>query len=529
MSAETFRYLSVDDYARQQGVQSEDVILMINRGLKLGRLIDNQWYVEVPEVKSDKETNRDIYGPTNPVTAYLQAAAILDNARVCDFFDKRNQAPLKADAPELGVDMPLVKKTAEIWDARLLIKDVLITTIAIIMGIWIANIIDDEYRYALDEQIYVTDISVALLALISIAAITFGYTVWGKRNARLALHGDRILEQTTPKECMPTENLVVYGGFIPFIGSGMELNGWSFTVDMSTPLNPNEPIVPVSSAELYSETFTTLQKLGIQDLQLGDRIFVDGRDSVHVPIVQPDGIFSKPRNNLDTAELDLFVGQNHSRIRHYKLARAYLWSGQLVLSNYFRYVMRSGILYTEVKMHLVLPLHEYYTETINPDHFFTLRDLAKDLIGSVLKSPISWIPSVIHVYKTLIQGFRELFSSPLRKNIKDIKRAVRYCYGWPTSFRELMSTPNYERYFQKMDKDFHVKMITEALLESLRDSLEKRNIATDFLKEASTTIFNEGIIVSGGKVSAESIAAGRGAKSLAKRFSVKKRDHQPQQ
>ena len=106
----------------------------------------------------------------------------------------------------------------------------------------------------------------------------------------------------------------------------------------------------------------------------------------------------------------------------------------------------------------------------------------------------------------------KLFSNPFKRNIKAIKRSNRYNYGWTTSARESLSSTNYERYFQKMDIDFYVKTLNEALLDSLKASLEKRNIATDFLKQASTTIFNEGIIVSGGSVSASNIATGRRAK-----------------
>lgn len=98
---------------------------------------------------------------------------------------------------------------------------------------------------------------------------------------------------------------------------------------------------------------------------------------------------------------------------------------------------------------------------------------------------------------------------------KQWKREVEsnrlYNYGWDASLREKWASTSYERYFQKVDKDVSLKMLTNEFLASLLDFLSEKNISIEQFKQTSTKIINEGVMISGGNVKAETLAVGKGA------------------
>lgn len=73
----------------------------------------------------------------------------------------------------------------------------------------------------------------------------------------------------------------------------------------------------------------------------------------------------------------------------------------------------------------------------------------------------------------------------------------------------------YRRYFQKLDKEMHLKILERQILDTIVRFLDARNIDTSDLKERQTTILNNGLVVSGsGSIQAESLAVGPQAQAL---------------
>jgi hypothetical protein len=149
------------------------------------------------------------------------------------------------------------------------------------------------------------------------------------------------------------------------------------------------------------------------------------------------------------------------------------------------------------------------------------------VIASLLLAPVETVRVLMSLASFLSGGFLALFKDPARANSKAIDRDRKFNYGWPQSLREQWAATNYERFFQEVDVDFYEKSITEALLESLQKSLMSRNISVEGFKQASTTIFNSGIMMTGGKMTAESIAAGSGASALSKVIQRASTAHRP--
>lgn len=86
-------------------------------------------------------------------------------------------------------------------------------------------------------------------------------------------------------------------------------------------------------------------------------------------------------------------------------------------------------------------------------------------------------------------------------------------YGSVTSVRQSGMSTNYRRYFQKLDREMYVKLVQQRILDLITEFLDKRNIDTSDLKERTTSIMNNGVIVSGGSIQTESMAVGVGARA----------------
>lgn len=132
---------------------------------------------------------------------------------------------------------------------------------------------------------------------------------------------------------------------------------------------------------------------------------------------------------------------------------------------------------------------------------------------SALRATYVWAPVLLRAVNFVSGGFLHSEARCRRRSKKEVLRNQRYNYGWKNSLREEWAGRDYERYFQKMDLDFCKKVVQESLLDSLLKSLQMRNICTDSLKSATTTIHNEGVIVNGGSLQAENITAGKSAKA----------------
>jgi hypothetical protein len=76
-------------------------------------------------------------------------------------------------------------------------------------------------------------------------------------------------------------------------------------------------------------------------------------------------------------------------------------------------------------------------------------------------------------------------------------------------------SPNYRRYFQRLDREMYVKTLEQRLLDAIIQFLDEHNVDVSDLVERQTTILNNGVMLSGGTIQAESLAVGTGARARA--------------
>jgi hypothetical protein len=309
-------------------------------------------------------------------------------------------------------------------------------------------------------------------------------------------------------------NVIVYNGFSPFVGSGIDLGGWSFTLNLSQAKEEIgkclEPI-PFKVEELYEYIADEVTKLKLNGVTLTDKLCVNGGSIRENRQFLPDP-FNRPSSYVGTKSVKSFVNSCDENIRYYKHIKVVAWSGDLVLSIFLRFLKIHEKLFVETNYFLLTPVKSQYrlADSIEPEVTFDkVRDLLIQSSGLALKELLL---SPFYVLGRLINRFQE------QKRRKIMRRIVRetpnFNYGAAMSVREIASSGLYYQHFQKLDKEMYLKIIERQIIDGMVEFLESKNIDTSELKERQNTIFNNGMIVSGGSVQATNLSVGENAKSF---------------
>jgi len=452
---------------------------------------------------------------TNETTRLLSASGLLAGAgfrkKVLGHLDDQNRAV----APEIGLDAALVAQICQFAEDR-------------------------EKRYA--WFFLLIAILGAILAAVTdptLAVVTAGLAsalLYLKKSAQERGFGRRYFQRgnfdpTAVKERFPAhlgrldssalsaaaQNLVVYQGFTPFIGAGISLGGWSFTVDVCNASDDRFPKLPAEPVrfeveELYAVIKEAIRSLGLDCLTIEDYCFVNGAEIRDDQKILPN-IFGRPVQSLEETAADEFKKTSDPRIRHYQWIRAHDWGNELVMSFFLRCALRGNSLFVEINRFLLAPLS---TECRAVDKLVRPRwkDHIAQLVKSVIAGPLYLIGSVFLVLAKLYEAVETLFDAKNRRRRQEIEANPLYNYGAQTSLRQMFTGDSFSHYFQKLDGDFYSKVLEHQILDAVVDFLDERNIDTSEIRERRTTILNNGVIVQGGDVKAESLAVGAGATAM---------------
>lgn len=311
-------------------------------------------------------------------------------------------------------------------------------------------------------------------------------------------------------------NVVIYGGFSPFIGSGTDMGGWSFVIDVKKGAKSFEETVepqPFDVEDLYDHMTLTLSTLEQQRVSVEDKLFASGKDIQNDKRFL-DNPFARPITHVDPRMIRAFIGHPDQKIRVYKCLRITDWNGELIISMFLRFAKTDQYLFIETSKFLLTPIHNKY-RGVDSLARLELRDIATIASESVLPSLIYLIVSPFKVLNRIIQEGASMRTE--RETREAIRKNPCFNYGAELSPREQAASPVYIHYFQKLDKEMYIKIIERTILNGIIGFLDERKIDTSEFKERENTILNAGVIVSGGSIQAESLAVGEGAQATATR------------
>jgi hypothetical protein len=306
-------------------------------------------------------------------------------------------------------------------------------------------------------------------------------------------------------------NIVVYSGFSPFVGSGLNQGGWSFAVNIARGREGMDGVrykpQRFTVEDLQAAVASHLLELGM-DLTISDRLYVDGELVRDEPRIVPDR-FHRPRSHVLPDEIAQLAEEGVGR--RFNCVSLSGWEGELVYTLFLEFALSGASLFADATTFLLLPPTEDYrrVDNIEPRPFIgaRLRAAGRALVSTV-SVPLYAVRALREATPTLtawrrrVDGRRAIASNP------------RYDYGAVRSVREEAQSRRYRRYFQFADRDMYGKIIDREVFDAIRAFLAEHDIDTSDFDERQAAVLNFGVMVTGGRLDAQSLAVGSRAQSM---------------
>ena len=473
-------------------------------GLSAGRRIAVMPAEQAMKVKSGRQTS--------DATRYLCAAVHLDSRVADQVINDILEQDYRAAPSSPDVDLVPVIQHALAARTRQLTRDVILTVLLIAMAWCLVS---------LHTQAFLVAVALAWSVILGETLVaTYGVLAHDLRPGNF--RPEKLPRPSNPKtrkrleqiEEFGRSNVCVYSSYAPFVGHGRMLEAWSVALDIHRPAT-DRAAEPFTATDIHDFVLARMREIPVGKVEVTDRIYVDGRD------IRGDRRFlaselSVPRAHVDPTLLRSLTVEPEDRARPYLSFQVSGWRGQLVLSVFLRFVVTSKELFVEVSHSLLTPVRDEFQVVDRLLPHPNLRQAAFIVGRSTVLLPMLLVRAPVAFIRFLISPFSSALRSARQR--REILGALRFNYGAPVSPRETVSDPRYQRYFQELDKALYAKVLEKRLLHAIVEFLDSRGIDTSEFNERKQTIENHGVYVAdGGTFTADSVAAGQGARATAKK------------
>ncbi|HEY2668705.1 MAG TPA: hypothetical protein VGK51_17880, partial [Actinomycetota bacterium] len=265
-------------------------------------------------------------------------------------------------------------------------------------------------------------------------------------------------------------NIVVYSGYAPFKGSGVEAAKWSWSVAVNAAEAADGPtgtgtVEPFEVTELHDQVVEATKNLDLQGLTVADRYYASGRHIINWP-----DLFFLPRQSRDPfprlryeiADVAALEDKPEALVRHYIDIKVAIWQSELILSVFVRFTRVGDYLFAEATYYLLPPIKgSYYgINALNPRP--TAHEFFRLVLTGIARTPVLWLEAPIRVAKWMARPIARA------RREQQVAQAIRenrkFDYGAIGSIRESGSEQEYAKFFQKMDIERIHKVIDRHLL-----------------------------------------------------------------
>lgn len=441
--------------------------------------------------------------PDNATTRYLCAGVALRPQLRRQVLEGILEEQHRAVITTPGVDLVTVLKYALAAHRRQVIRDVVLIVLLC----------------ALIVSFFVLQSFVAFLLLLAAAWVT----VWVERYANSWGAAGNLRSETFNPDSVHTPaassyagrqlqriaaagttgNVTLYSRFPPFIGYGVIRSSWSFAVDVTRPRRGARPR-RFSVQEVYDHVRTRLGELDLQGMEVSSRVFVDGRD------IQGDSRFlpdpsQPPVTSIGMDMLRDLMATPEERARPYLAIGMTSWQGDLVVTIFIRFLLSESDLFVEAAHVVMPPLRPEFKAIDEREPEMSPGEVISLAGGSL----VSTIPRLLGSIPAL---FHEI-GADNRRATKARRVKLAGNYGALFSVREVAADRSWDRYFQVLDDARYVKVVEQRIFRSLVEFLTDHDIDASQLEARTEMLVNNGVMVTGGTVNAEAVAAGANAQA----------------
>jgi hypothetical protein len=273
------------------------------------------------------------------VTRYLAAAAHSDRSFRHAVLKDIHHAPFRCKAPEFGVDGQFVIDQCLLAEKRRMIRNAILLVTIVLFALTTGGFSD--LRYVLDDQSEIYEyfqlhMTTIILLIIVGAGILFGERLLIQHFTLRRQFAKRNQIESAASQTGPRQNLIVYGGYVPFVGSGLPLRDWSFAVDLRKARDDGEGNAEaVSVVGVIEAIRKRLADLAIPGLEQYNVLFADGRYIREDQNLMPSS-YALPSSMISDDQIISIDSKYENRFRTYFCVAITDWSGELVMTSYLR-------------------------------------------------------------------------------------------------------------------------------------------------------------------------------------------------
>ncbi len=297
-------------------------------------------------------------------------------------------------------------------------------------------------------------------------------------------------------------NVVIFEGFLPFVGSGVTLDTWRLTIDLSRPAggtaegNGARTAVNLDADDLHRHLLSENPPLALTGVRAYRRLYVDGGTAPSVPGLIPDDPSQcrRPPSIVGPDLLDEYSSRPTRTARTYLCFVKSGWNGDVVVTMFIRAEVNASTLFVEGRSHVLLPLQSGFKDIgwVSKNADKSWRPIASAAAANT--SPLlmeSWGRKM-----AAVQGGRK-GAQRLEDEGETIALGQPVQYGTSTSLREEAQVVRDLQYYASVDEIMYFKVMTRQVLLSLERFLSERGLAGPEFEEQRLMIITQTFNVHG--------------------------------
>jgi hypothetical protein len=411
----------------------------------------------------------------------------------------------RAVCPAYGIDLVAVARHAAVArDRRILVTRVvrcirIVIVLAVILGI--AQVILSAGSHGGPD---VTPAAVAaaviVLCVMGVWGTLFWYVRAGRASALQVLSGPRPLDQAPAVDPVTEDRLdevnranavvYAYGQGDPFIGSGRKLFTWNtdpidVTRAAADASQAGSAVVPFNEIDLHQYLETEIPRLGFNELQVSNRLYVRGDYARFVGGLQPD-LRAVPGSVVDARWLASGIMYPSDQARTYVCVERIQMGGDLVTCMYVRARIEQGLLTLDGLIYLLPPLAGIWL----PTRSLTARGRGQAFRAAFGAASRETIPALRRRAARLPRKdtFRDASREEAALMRRELKDGHPHDYGAIVSLREALASYQPTHYFEITDVVESSKRLLQRQMNCILQFLEDHKIDTSSLREQAAKI-----------------------------------------
>ncbi len=303
-------------------------------------------------------------------------------------------------------------------------------------------------------------------------------------------------------------NVVVFGGYQPFVGCGVTLDSWTICVDVvpsgGTRPSAGDPraggsrsgpdgtvvagIIPFDALDLHEYLLATIPPQTPGGLWAGHRLFVAGTAAGSIPGLVPDpgSPDTWPASRLSDDTLATYTRNPSETARTYACLAHPVWRGEIVVSMLLRAELAGSKLFVEGRTHALLPPKASFREVKwVPKHprrawlavaRSSAQMLAPLLVGSIQRKV------------DLVRATRRFLRDRQRMRRK-LAEGYPLNYGATGSVRESVADPSELKHYAAADEVRSFRVLKRQVLDTTAAFLAGHGVDVgEFRRQAEITL-----------------------------------------